>query len=74
MKKANGGSHVVPCNDPAVLVGNLKEDIVKKLCSDDSNSERYSLALAGTESIISDQYVVGKVLQDGDSLLLMGKY
>lgn len=74
MKGAGGGSYAVPCSDPAILVGELKEAVVKRMCSesDGCSPEDYRLILVGTESIISDKDVVGEVLRDGDCLILQG--
>ena len=75
VKSASGESHVVPCSDATILVGALKEAAVKRLCSeiDGCSPGAYRLVLAGTESVVSDQDVVGEVLQDGDCLLLQSK-
>lgn len=74
VKSASGESHVIPCSDASVLVEKLKEAAVKRLCSESDGCRpgSYELVLAGTESIISDQDVVGDVLQDGDCLILRG--
>ena len=66
----NGESYVIPCNNPADIVSQLKVLTVERLCSG-GNVESYRLVLAGTSSIINEADVIQDVLQDGDCLLLL---